>query len=133
MRIDFIVHESFETPGAYASWAQSRGNAISYSKVYLGEALRESANEIDFFIIMGVPQSPATTKAECPHFDAAAEISLIANRVAANRTVIGTCLGSHLLAKRWAPDSTIARKRRSQVPDFSIMRWARQRKVCPFW
>ena len=99
MRIHFIVHESFEAPGAYASWAQSRGNTVSYSKVYLGEALPESANEIDFLIIMGGPQSPATTKAECPHFDAAAEISLITKCVAANPIVIGICLGSQLIGE----------------------------------
>ncbi len=48
---------------------------------------------------MGGPQSPATTKDECPHFDAAAEISLIAQCVAAGRAVIGVCLGSQLIGE----------------------------------
>lgn len=99
MRIHFIVHESFEAPGAYASWAQSRGHAVSSSRVYQGEALPESEDGIDFLIVMGGPQSPATTKDECPHFDAAAEISLIAKCVAANRVVIGVCLGSQLIGE----------------------------------
>lgn len=99
MRIHFIVHESFEAPGAYASWARSRGHAVSCSRVYQGEPLPGSADGIDFLIVMGGPQSPATTKDECPHFDAAAEISLISRCVAAKRAVIGICLGSQLVGE----------------------------------
>lgn len=99
MRIHFIVHESFEAPGAYALWAQNRGHAVSYSRVYQGESLPESAEGIDFLIVMGGPQSPATTKEECPHFDATAEIALIAKCVAAHRAVVGVCLGSQLIGE----------------------------------
>lgn len=99
MRIHFIVHESFEAPGAYATWAQSRGHNITYSRVYQGELLPESAKEIDFLIVMGGPQSPATTRAECPHFDAAAEISLITKCITANCAVLGVCLGSQLIGE----------------------------------
>jgi len=99
MRIHFVVHESFEAPGAYASWAQSRGHAVTYSRVYQGEPLPESVEGIDFLVIMGGPQSPTTTKAECPHFDVAAEIWLIAKCIAANRVVIGVCLGSQLVGE----------------------------------
>jgi len=99
MRVHFVVHESFEAPGAYASWAHTRGHAVSYSRVYQGEPLPESADGIDFLIVMGGPQSPATTKDECPHFDAAAETSLISKCVTANRAVIGICLGSQLIGE----------------------------------
>lgn len=99
MRVHFVVHESYEAPGAYASWARSRGHTVSYSRVYLGEPLPDSVDGIDCLIVMGGPQSPSTTKAECPHFDAATEISLISKCVAANRAVIGVCLGSQLLGE----------------------------------
>ena len=99
MRIHFIVHESFEAPGAYEAWAHSRGHTVSHSRVHQGEPLPASAEGIDFLIVMGGPQSPATTKDECPHFDAAAEISLIAKCVAAGRAVIGVCLGSQLIGE----------------------------------
>lgn len=99
MRSHFIIHESFEAPGVYLSWAQSRGHVVSCSNVYQGGRLPESADGIDFLIIMGGPQSPATAKAECPHFDAAAEISLIEKCVAASRAVIGVCLGSQLIGE----------------------------------
>lgn len=97
MHIHFIVHELFEAPGAYETWARSRGHSISRSNVHQGDSLPTSADGIDFLIVMGGPQSPATTKDECPHFDAAAEISLISRCVAANRAVIGICLGSQLV------------------------------------
>lgn len=99
MHIHFIVHEAFEAPGAYEAWARSRGHAVSHSRVYRGEPLPASADGIDFLIVMGGPQSPATTRDECPHFDAAAEISLIARCVAARRAVIGVCLGAQLIGE----------------------------------
>lgn len=99
MHVHFIVHEAFEAPGAYAAWAHSRGHTVSHAKVYQGDPLPASADGIDFLVVMGGPQSPSTTKDECPHFDAAAEISLIARCVAADRAVIGICLGSQLLGE----------------------------------
>jgi GMP synthase (glutamine-hydrolysing) len=50
-------------------------------------------------VVMGGPQSPATTKGECPHFDAAAERELIAKCVAAGKAVVGGCLGSQLIGE----------------------------------
>jgi GMP synthase (glutamine-hydrolysing) len=99
VRIHFVVHEAFEAPGAYASWALSRGHAPSYSRVYQGDPLPESADGIDLLIVMGGPQSPSTTKRECPHFDAEAEVSLIAKCIAANVAVVGVCLGSQLIGE----------------------------------
>jgi len=97
MRVHFVVHEAFEAPGAFETWAKARGHVITYSRVYLGESLPASAEDIDLLIVMGGPQSPATTKDECPHFDAAAECELISYCVKADRAVIGVCLGSQLI------------------------------------
>jgi hypothetical protein len=36
-----------------------------------------AAEEIDLLVVLGGPQSPGTTLGECPHFDSAAEQSLI--------------------------------------------------------
>lgn len=99
MRIHFIIHESFEAPGAYELWAQSRGHSISYSRVYEGEQLPKSPAGIDFLIVMGGPQSPATTLDECPHFDAAAEKALISQSIGAGCAVLGVCLGSQLIGE----------------------------------
>jgi GMP synthase (glutamine-hydrolysing) len=48
---------------------------------------------------MGGPQSPATTREECPWFDAQAEKALISRAIEAGKTVIGVCLGSQLIGE----------------------------------
>ncbi|GGM23110.1 hypothetical protein GCM10010129_79310 [Streptomyces fumigatiscleroticus] len=99
MHVHFLVHEAFEAPGAYARWALDRGYTVTYSRLYAGERLPPAAGDIDLLIVMGGPQSPATTTAECPHFDAAAEMSLITSCAAAGKAVVGVCLGAQLLGE----------------------------------
>lgn len=99
MRVHFIIHESFEAPGAYEQWATSHGYDVSFSRVYEGDALPASVEDIDFLIVMGGPQDPATTTAECAHFDALAEQRTIAAAVKAGKAVIGICLGSQLIGE----------------------------------
>lgn len=96
MRVHFIIHEDFEAPGAYEAWATQRGDEISYSRVYTGETLPESVEQIDLLVIMGGPQSPDTTRQQCPHFDAKGEKAVIAAAISAGKAVIGVCLGAQL-------------------------------------
>jgi len=99
MRVHFIIHESFEAPGAYEIWAEKQGHQISYSRLYAGDALPSQVEEIDFLIVMGGPQDPATTRDVCPHFDAQAEQTVIAAAVNAGKAVLGICLGSQLIGE----------------------------------
>ncbi|BBJ68339.1 MULTISPECIES: type 1 glutamine amidotransferase [Enterobacter] len=99
MHIQFIIHEHFEAPGAYEIWGKSRGHTLSYTRVYQGDPLPEELGTTDLLIIMGGPQSPATTPEECPWFDAQAEKTLISRAIEAGKTVIGVCLGSQLIGE----------------------------------
>ncbi|HHA1906598.1 TPA: type 1 glutamine amidotransferase [Enterobacter asburiae] len=99
MHIHFIIHEHFEAPGAYEIWGKNRGCSLSYSRVYQGDPLPEDLQSTDMLIIMGGPQSPATTLKECPWFDAQAEKALISRTIEAGKTVIGVCLGSQLIGE----------------------------------
>ena len=99
MRVHFIVHESFEAPGAYETWAINQGHDVTYSRVYAGDRLPDDAVGIDFLIVMGGPQDPDTTLEECPHFNAKAEQALIASAVKTGKAVIGICLGSQLIGE----------------------------------
>ena len=99
MRVHFIVHESFEAPGAYETWARKQGHDVTYSHLYAGDALPADAQGIDFLIVMGGPQDPATTSEACPHFDSKGEQTLIASAVKAGKAVIGICLGSQLIGE----------------------------------
>lgn len=99
MRVHFVVHESFESAGAYLKWAEDRGYTISWSRVYAGEALPPNADEFDMLVVFGGPQSPRTTREECPYFDSRAEQHLINQAISARRMVIGICLGSQLIGE----------------------------------
>lgn len=99
MHIHFIIHEHFEAPGAYEIWGKSRGCSLSYTRVYQGDSLPEELENLDLLIIMGGPQSPATTREECPWFDAQVEKALISRAIEAGKTVIGVCLGSQLIGE----------------------------------
>ena len=99
MHIHFNIHEHFEAPGAYEIWGKNRGCSMSYSRVYQGDPLPEDLQSTDLLIIMGGPQSPATTLQECPWFDAQAEKAIISRAIEAGKTVIGVCLGSQLIGE----------------------------------
>lgn len=99
MHIHFIIHEHFEAPGAYESWAKNRGYTVSYSRVYEGENLPECVENIDFLIVMGGPQDPSTTIEQCPHFDTKSEQSVISKAINAGKVVLGICLGSQLIGE----------------------------------
>ncbi|MDE1174939.1 MAG: type 1 glutamine amidotransferase [Parvibaculaceae bacterium] len=117
MRIHFVVHESFEAPGAYETWVRARGYEATYSRVYAHEPLPQSIGGIDLLVVMGGPQSPSTTLEECPHFDAAAECALIAECVAAHKAVVGVCLGAQLLGTALgAPHAHSPEKEIGQFP-----------------
>ena len=99
MKIHFILHESFEAPGAYLAWAALSGHNISATKVYQYEKLPENADSFDFLIVMGGPQSPIGDNSEFPYFDAKAEIELIRKAVKADKFVVGICLGAQLMGE----------------------------------
>jgi len=99
MHVHFVVHESFEAPGAYEQWVRDREHTSSYSRVYAHEALPQTAKDIDLLVLLGGPQCPATTTVECPHFDAAAERTLISKCVVAGKAVVGHCLGAQLIGE----------------------------------
>jgi GMP synthase (glutamine-hydrolysing) len=99
MHMHFVIHEPFEAPGAFETWASNRGHSTGYSRVYAGGELPTSVSAIDLLVVMGGPQSPSTTTAECPHFDAVAEETLIAKAISAGKAVVGVCLGAQLIGE----------------------------------
>lgn len=99
MRIHFLTHESFEAPGAIETWAKDRGHEVSYTRFYQNDILPENVDGLDYLIIMGGPQSPATTEAESPHFHAKEEIEFIRKAIDAGKLVLGVCLGAQLIGE----------------------------------
>lgn len=99
MRVHFVVHESFEVPGVFETWAMIRGHAVTFSRVYRGQELPDNAVDIDLLIVMGGPQDPSVTTEECSHFDSRAEQALIASAVDSGKAVVGVCLGAQLIGE----------------------------------
>ena len=98
LNVHFILHEDFEVPGAYWDWARSRGHRTASTKVYESEALPENADGIDFLIVMGGPQSPDEDRQAFPYYDPEAELRLMRQAVAADKYIVGVCLGAQLLS-----------------------------------
>ena len=98
MNIHFILHETFEVPGAYLKWAQDRGHNITSTKVYEEEVLPETVEGIDFLIVMGGPQSPDEDHQTFPYYDPNAEIAFMQKAIAADIYIVGVCLGAQLLS-----------------------------------
>ncbi len=98
MKVHIVMHESFEAPAAIESWAQNRGHDITYTRLYNGDTFPEKY-DFDFLVIMGGPQSPATTVKECPHFDAKKEIAFIKKAIDHGKLVFGACLGAQLIGE----------------------------------
>ena len=99
MKLHIIMHESFEAPGAIETWAKHKNHEITYTRLYDGSTLPQNGGDIDFLIVMGGPQSPATTKEECPHFDAKKEIEFIKKAIDDGKIVLGVCLGAQLIGE----------------------------------
>ena len=98
MKVHFILHETFEVPGAYLKWAQERGHQVTTTKVYENEALPETVDEIDFLIVMGGPQSPDEDREAFSYYNPQAEIQLIQKAIKSDRYIVGVCLGAQLLS-----------------------------------
>lgn len=118
MHIHFIIHEHFEAPGAYETWGKHHGHTLTCSRVYKEEPLPEKLDDIDMLIVMGGPQSPATTREECPWFDAQGEMAVIRRAIQAGKMVIGVCLGSQLIGE--ALGATFSHSPEKEIGKFPI-------------
>lgn len=98
MKVHIIMHESFESPAAIELWAKNKGHEISHTKLYEGDSFIEDY-DFDFLVVMGGPQSPATTLEECPHFDTQKEITFIKGAIEQKKLVFGVCLGAQLIGE----------------------------------
>ena len=98
MKVHFVLHETFEVPGAYLKWAQDRGHQVTTTKVYEKELLPETIEGIDFLIVMGGPQSPDEDREAFPYYDPQAELAFIKEAITADIYIVGVCLGAQLLS-----------------------------------
>lgn len=99
MRVHFIIHDYFEAPGAYEYWARKNNYDVTFTRLYEGDKLPDSISGIDFLIVMGGPQNPETTTAQCPYFDSKKEQAFIADAINSNKVSSGSASGHSLSVK----------------------------------
>jgi GMP synthase (glutamine-hydrolysing) len=92
------MHESFEAPAAIEIWAREKGHDITYTRVYDGDDFPEEI-DFDFLVVMGGPQSPATTVEECSYFNVEKEVAFIKKAIENGKILLGICLGAQLIGE----------------------------------
>ncbi len=94
MRIHYLQHEPFEGLGSMEAWFRGRGDTITATHLYRGEALPRPA-DFDWLVMMGGGMS-VNDEAELPWL--VAEKTLVRHTIAADKRVLGVCLGAQLIA-----------------------------------
>ena len=98
MKIRIIQHEPWLDGGEYIDWAKRNNHQLFIVKCFNHEQIPDEV-DTDMLLVLGGPQNPATTKEECPIFDAAKEKALIKKYIDSGKIVIGSCLGSQLIGE----------------------------------
>jgi GMP synthase-like glutamine amidotransferase/predicted Fe-Mo cluster-binding NifX family protein len=98
MRIHYIQHAPFETPGVILDWAGENGHPLTRTLVYSAEA-NENAfpplEAFDWLIIMG---GAMNVYEDDIYPWLGAEKAFIKKAAEAGKTILGLCLGAQLLA-----------------------------------
>ncbi|AUT01364.1 amidotransferase [Nostoc sp. CENA543] len=94
MKIHYLQHVPFETPASIEQWALKHKHSLFATRFYAQDSL-PTIEDFDWLVVMGGPmniyedeQYPWLTQ----------EKRFIAQAIAANKMVIGICLGSQLIA-----------------------------------
>ena len=95
MRIHFIQHVHFETPGYLLEWAIAQQHNISFTKIYESVTF-PAVDTIDLLVIMGGPMG---VYEEDKYAWLSAEKAFISAVIAAGTKVLGICLGAQLIAE----------------------------------
>jgi GMP synthase-like glutamine amidotransferase len=95
MRMAVLQHVEFEGPAAVADWAAGRGFPLRIFHLHRDPTLPSLA-DFDTLTVMGGPMS-ANDEAQLGWLGR--EIALVREAIAADKTVLGICLGAQIIAK----------------------------------
>lgn len=95
MRIHFIQHVAYESPGYLLQWAAERNHAVSFTKMFESPAF-PSVDDFDWLIVMGGPMGVYD---EEKFSFLKSEKEFIRAVIGAGKKVLGICLGSQLVAE----------------------------------
>ncbi|HCN84272.1 MAG TPA: amidotransferase [Sphingobacteriaceae bacterium] len=95
LNIHYFQHVAFEGLHSIEDWIKDNNHKLSSTKFYLDEKLPE-IEDIDWLIVMGGPMGVYD---EDKYAWLKAEKEFIAQAIDQNKTVLGICLGSQLIAE----------------------------------
>lgn len=100
MKVHYLQHVPFETPGSILPYLHDKGAQIQATHLYKNEDLPE-VNDFDLLIVMGGPMGIADED-EYPWL--APEKALIKATIDSGKKVLGICLGAQLIADAMGAD-----------------------------
>jgi GMP synthase-like glutamine amidotransferase len=121
MRLHYLQHVPFETPGVIAQWAAERGFTVAGTHPYAGDAMPDP-EDFDWLVVMGGPMN-IYEDAAYPWLPA--EKALIDAAVTGGKVVLGVCLGAQFVA-----DVLGGRVTRNDVPEIG---WYPVTLTAPGW
>ena len=95
MRLHCLQHVPFEGLGTIADWAAQRKYTTTFTQFYENDPL-PSLEAVDMLVILGGPMGVYSER-DLPWL--AAEKSFIGQAIAADKIVVGVCLGAQLIAE----------------------------------
>lgn len=96
MRINIVQHVSFEPGGMIIDWARDCHHDLTYTLLFEKNISWPLLAELDLLVILGGPMSVYDEG----HFEwLKSEKAFIRQAIAANKIILGICLGSQLLAE----------------------------------
>lgn len=94
MNIHYLQHVAFEGLGSIGDWVRGGSHSLSATRLYLGE-LPQTTEDIDLLVVMG---GPMNIYEETRYPWLTEEKRFIERTIAADRRVLGICLGAQLVA-----------------------------------
>jgi GMP synthase (glutamine-hydrolysing) len=94
MRVHILQHVSFEGPSCIQDWCHSRQLTLSRTRFFAADELPD-IQQLDLLIVLGGPMGVADSDDYSWLTD---EIRFIRDCIAANKVILGICLGAQLIA-----------------------------------
>ena len=94
MRLHYIQHVPFETPGLILDWANKNNHSLSSTMLYKNEKL-PNITDFDMLVIMGGPMNIYDFD---KHPWLKNERDFIKNAIYSDKKIVGICLGAQLIA-----------------------------------
>lgn len=96
MRLHYLQHVSFETPGRILDWAASNDVQVSATKFFEDDYILPAQDDFDVLVVMGGPMGVYDVQ-DYPWLNV--EKEFLKHTIESEKPVLGICLGAQLIAR----------------------------------